>query len=226
MEINKNNYEAYFLDFVEGNLSVALQKELDLFLIQNPELKAELQEFEMIVLDSEDVSNTSLKNSLFREETTGLVELDYLMVSEIEGSITKEEKMKLNSLMAESPSIQKDFIAYQKTKLVPSEKVEFPNKSSLIKKEGKVIYFFRYAAAVAAAILALVWFNINSPEERYNPRTAQKIILELEDDHAIQFAKIIVKEDPIDVVDSQNNNKIEELPMDEPINYAHNKILS
>lgn len=197
MEINKNNYEAYFLDSIEGNLSASLQKELDLFLIQNPELQAELEDFEMIELETEFVSNDSLKAGLIREESTGLTEQDYLLISEVEGTSTAVEKEKLSAILLSNPSLKNDLIAYQKTKLLNQEQVIFPNKSALIRKEGKVIYFFRYAAA-AAAILAFVWFSTGSVDEQYIPRTAQRVVVELEGDEALQFANIIVEEEKIE----------------------------
>ena len=41
-QINIHNYEAYLLDFSEGNLTDELQMELELFLIQHPELDINL----------------------------------------------------------------------------------------------------------------------------------------------------------------------------------------
>lgn len=50
MRINKENYEAWFLDFAEGTLSDSQIEELNEFLSMNPELKAELDAFEIIPL--------------------------------------------------------------------------------------------------------------------------------------------------------------------------------
>ncbi len=44
--INKDNYEAYFLDFLEGNLSEKDKKELELFLKENPKLGEELKAYD------------------------------------------------------------------------------------------------------------------------------------------------------------------------------------
>ena len=43
-KINIHNYEAYLLDFSEGNLTGEFQVELELFLIQHPELEINLDE--------------------------------------------------------------------------------------------------------------------------------------------------------------------------------------
>ena len=50
MKINRNNYEAYFLDYIEGTLGFAEKAELEAFLVINPDLKIELDNFETISL--------------------------------------------------------------------------------------------------------------------------------------------------------------------------------
>lgn len=44
--INKDNYEAYFLDHLEGNLSEKDKKELEVFLKENPKLEEELKAYD------------------------------------------------------------------------------------------------------------------------------------------------------------------------------------
>ena len=57
MNINLNNYEAYFLDYHEGSLSPALVKELMEFISQHPELKEEFETFEPVALtDTENIN--------------------------------------------------------------------------------------------------------------------------------------------------------------------------
>ena len=43
IDINRNNYEEYFLDFLEGNLSPSENDLLMSFLNSNPDLKEELE---------------------------------------------------------------------------------------------------------------------------------------------------------------------------------------
>ena len=57
--ITKNNYEAFLLDYVEGNLSPEHTAELMLFFENNPELKEDLDDFALLTLD---VPETQLKN--------------------------------------------------------------------------------------------------------------------------------------------------------------------
>ena len=50
MKINRDNYEAYFLDYHEGHLSLEMVRELHLFIEQNPDLKNSITDFEIIPL--------------------------------------------------------------------------------------------------------------------------------------------------------------------------------
>ena len=45
-KINTHNYEAYFLDYTEGNLNESQIRELKKFLNVNPKLKEELHDFQ------------------------------------------------------------------------------------------------------------------------------------------------------------------------------------
>jgi len=56
MNLNRNNYEAYFIDFLEGNLNPAHVDQFLEFISQNPDLKEELHWFELISRPTEQVS--------------------------------------------------------------------------------------------------------------------------------------------------------------------------
>lgn len=168
--IDLHNYEAWFLDYSEGNLSESQIVQLNSFLRTYPELKAELEEFEAITLEEETFGNDTLKASLIREETTGLTDVEYLMVSQIEGTITTEEKERLSTLISTNPKLGNELALFHKTKLPQNEGIIFEGKSSLIQKEKRVIAWWMYTSASAAAILAIVLLNIYTPTEEYDPR--------------------------------------------------------
>lgn len=53
MDINNHNYEEFAIDYLEGNLSTELEEKMKLFLLQNPEIEAELIGLEGIVLKAD-----------------------------------------------------------------------------------------------------------------------------------------------------------------------------
>ena len=54
--ITNENYEAYFIDFIEGRLSECKLSEFEKFLNQNPHLKEELKEYSEMPIVPNDVS--------------------------------------------------------------------------------------------------------------------------------------------------------------------------
>jgi hypothetical protein len=57
-KITRHNYESFFLDYLEGELSDELKMELEVFLTENPDLAEELEEFESVSLKPEATSST------------------------------------------------------------------------------------------------------------------------------------------------------------------------
>ena len=93
MEINIHNYEAFFLDFIEGNLSASAVKKVKLFLAAHPELDAELAEFENIQLTPANI-HFSEKNSLKKNTETVVSDDEY--IARLEGDLTEIETEKFD----------------------------------------------------------------------------------------------------------------------------------
>ena len=69
MTINKFNYEVYALDYLEGNLSVEMTKEMEHFLQSNPAIEAELSGMmEMVVLSPDTSIVYTKKADLLKQE--------------------------------------------------------------------------------------------------------------------------------------------------------------
>ncbi len=120
-QINRENYEAFFLDFAEGNLSEEGQKELMLFLEANPDLKQELDEFESFVLKPE--GNTSDWSSLKAPQLDELEKSEklreQLYFKAVEGDLSQVEESVLADLL-KSAERQAEFESWKKTKLIPT----------------------------------------------------------------------------------------------------------
>ena len=168
MRINKNNYEAFFLDYHEGNLSAEQTAELMLFLEQHPELKEEFESFENISLnDSDEKISFSGKEELKQNAS------EKLFSAYVDRSLSAKEEKELFALLETNPSLKKDFELFQKTKLTPDFSIVFQNKESLKKKErGVIIPLYRYVAVAASiALVVTLYFLIgntnNSEAQRF-----------------------------------------------------------
>jgi hypothetical protein len=164
--ITINNYEAYLLDYVEGNLLPEQVAELMLFLEKNPTLKDELEDFETHELKP--LASESLFDKSSLKKVGGFITLDnyeHYIIAEIEGVNSLGNSAALQVFLDENPQLKGNLLAYQNTKLV-GESILFGDKRALKKKSGVVI-FMNWASSSAAAIiivlLSLNWFSKKEP---------------------------------------------------------------
>lgn len=148
--INKNNYEAYMLDYIEQNLSPEMVAELMLFLEAHPELKNEL---DMLIEPTE----APLTTFNFKEELK-INAQENLLIASAEGITTEEEEKELSALLADNVSLQADYVLFKKTKLI-APTIVFEHKDDLKKKETKVIPLWLWASSAAAVLLFFFWLN-------------------------------------------------------------------
>ncbi len=166
MKIDKHNYEAYFLDYTEGNLSDADKQELFLFLEQNPDLKKELEEYEAIALH--------IPDSVFegKEYLKKLIYTDDSLVAYLENDLEKKERFEIEKAAAENTYLKKEIDLYKKTILIPDADIIYANKEKL-KKRGLVIFwnnpinYFRAAAAILllTGLIVLITKQLNKESE-------------------------------------------------------------
>ncbi|MBL7895043.1 MAG: hypothetical protein JNK50_07125 [Bacteroidia bacterium] len=153
--ITLENYEAYLLDYMEGNLSKADTALLQQFVVLHPELNIDLSELELVELEATNITFEN-KNNLKKEITPLVRDEDY--VDYIENNLSTSEKNKIDTLASQYPSVKKELGLFQKTILQPELNIVFENKSDL-KKEAKVIWLFsRQTLSMAAALLLVVTF--------------------------------------------------------------------
>ena len=170
MKITRHNYEEYFILYLDNELSSADRREVELFVQQNPDLKAELDMLfqSQLPVDTDVVFNG--KESLLKTESATIKEDNYeeWLLSYIDNELSGAEKTMLEKFVAERPAIKKELEVLQKTKLQP-ENIGFGDKSILYRREEKVriiaINWRRIAIAaslvLAVGTAAVVLFNSN-----------------------------------------------------------------
>lgn len=166
MEINRNNYEAYFIDYLEGNLDKSLVDGFIEFIQSNPDLKEELALFESHSAMPENISFNK-KNSLYKEKYDSEKEFNTAAVASLEGDISKEEKFEFEMYLAEHPDKKEEAALFSQTKLRADESVTFNKKNKLYRKPiGKVILLWssRVAAILILGLAVFALVNINSNE--------------------------------------------------------------
>jgi hypothetical protein len=175
MGINKENYEAYFLDYQEGTLSTEQVAELMVFLEMYPELKEDLESFELVNVLPD--ANVQFENKGFLKKKAHLPtqninsnNYETWLVADMEGDLSDNDKSELNEFLKKNPAAMLELNFFRKTKLLP-ESLVFENKQTL-KKSG-ILLLYRtqliYAVSIAASVLLFFGFyfiNDLGPHEK------------------------------------------------------------
>ena len=175
MKITRDNYESFFIDYMDGNLPESLIDQFLDFLNQNPDLKEELHLFEEVSLPPEFVVFQE-KKQLHKSAADENSRLENTVVAYMEGDLDANENKAFEAHLANNPELKKEYGLFAKTRLIPDSKIIFSEKRKLYRKSGTTILLNWVARA--AAVLVFVW-GINSVIQTQNAPKLQKTKTEL-----------------------------------------------
>jgi len=171
MKINRNNYELYFIDYLDGNLSDRDILMLEDFLLINPDLREELEGAEKIHLQPENLdygTKTLLKKPDINLPITESNFEDFC-VAESEGDLNTNERKSLSEYISEHPDKKLVLSFISKLHLSPDLKVIFARKEKL--KKGFTLLPREYVMPIlsVAATIAIVVLIYSSNKEFFRP---------------------------------------------------------
>lgn len=159
MNINRHNYEEFFLLYVDRELTAAERVLVEEFVAANPDLKPELELLQQTTLQADVTLDDSFKHQLLKiqqEESVAEEQLLLLLDGELRGADAKE----LQSVIEKDEAVQKEWHWLQRTKLQADASVVFPDKSILYKEAQPARVFYMSAAvrrwSAAAAVLLML----------------------------------------------------------------------
>ena len=162
MKINRNNYEAWLLDLIEGRLSPEETQLLRDFLLLNPDCGKGLEDLHLWELETETVSFQQKDNikKEFPDSSSTLTEsnFDMFSIARIEGDLTDSQVADHRQMVSSSEDKSGEWDAWQQTKM-PVEHIVFERKKQLKKagrSTGRVILISISAAAAVIAILLVL----------------------------------------------------------------------
>jgi len=175
-EVNRNNYEVFFMDYLDGNLSSSQEVILQSFLEKNPELKKELKNFEQLTIPDESIhfeEKKLLKKSTYVNDRLQS-NFDELCIAYTEGDLTNKEKLLFEASIKDSVEKKSTLKKYQHTKLKADTSVIFPEKKTL-KKSGLVFSLKKFYPSIALAasvliLIALYFFIPKTPDNLYQDK--------------------------------------------------------
>jgi hypothetical protein len=132
--INFNNFEAWLLDYAEGNLSAEDTAELLLFLEQHPELQTDVDNLMEFILPSDEIISADFKHRLHKDEAAFKERFESLCIAFYDKSISAAEKNELDSILKQNPYWTKEFHAFAHVFLQQESDIEFSAKPSLKKQ--------------------------------------------------------------------------------------------
>lgn len=148
--IDRHNYEAYYLDYLEGNLDVATSELLEIFLSEHPELAID---GDLPQLQPDMRIDSSFRLSLKKEAAEEITaeNIDYFLIAELEQQLSSAQQAKLDAFIALHPEFEKERRIVQSLVLEAGAE-QFAHKESL-KKGARIIPLWLKMAAAAAILL-------------------------------------------------------------------------
>jgi len=168
MTINKNNYEAYIIDYLEGNLTPALSEELHAFLAENPDIRNDMEDildYTLPIIEKTQFQHKpSIKKTLNDQQVINQQTIDEWSIAFYENDLGSIEKERLQQAIQQQPALQKTFEQYKYTKVQPDKKVVYRNKRELKHAAplSRILYFAGSIAAAAAIFIFALTFIVNS----------------------------------------------------------------
>ena len=162
--ITRDNYESFFIDYIEGNLPDNMIDQFLDFLNQNPDLKEELHLFEEVSLSEEHVVFQE-KQQLHKSADDENRRLENIAIAYLEGDWDTDENKTIESYLFTNPEFKREYDLFAKTQLKPDFGIKYPDKQKLQRKSGATIVMNWVVRA--AAVLVLIW-GINSVIQTQN----------------------------------------------------------
>ncbi len=169
MNINRENYEVYCLDFLEGRLLPEQEEVLQLFLKQHPDLADEFDElrrcyqYDFIPEKIEFPGKEMLKKHFPSDsDIVSEANFDVYCIAYLENDLSEKQRGLFSKYLAEHPEMQSHYNACKSTYL-SRESIPFPGKRRL-KRSRKKTFYLRIFIPVAAAAALTIFFILPVPE--------------------------------------------------------------
>jgi len=149
MKINRDNYESYLMDYLDGNLPFSEKQEVETFLLLNSDLRDLLEEWQEVTLPSPHL-HYSHKALLKKDELHACT--DYYAIAAAENALTETDK----KFLQKYPEYQKESPFYSKLKLRADPEIHYSHKKKLYRPTLFWQWSARYAVVAAIAGLLLL----------------------------------------------------------------------
>jgi len=223
MSINRNNYEEFFLLYIDNELSDAERNAVEAFVAANPDLGEELNMLKQTKLIPDhhlgfDRKQLLLKPTFENIINTANCEEYFLLYADDE--LNAYEKRVVEEFAAGNPLYQKELERLQRARLTADENVRFGNKEILYRRAAisrrTLVLWLGIPAAAAVLILFLITFitRLNHSAGTPAPELAGNKKVKVAPAHDDQKLKPTVTPQAVDTLNSKGelatHNKVEQ----------------
>ncbi|HTS43559.1 MAG TPA: hypothetical protein VMH01_04125 [Puia sp.] len=214
MNINRNNYEDFFLLYADGELSATEKKAVESFVSENPDLAQELVLLQQTKLIPDHTIFFENRESLLKSaEDNSLIKhsnYEEFFLLYVDNELDEKNKKAVERFIAQYPELQKELILLQKAHLEPDNSIVFEGKSGLYKKEDRrtvPLPWLRIASAAAVVLLiaGLMILKYSNP----HPQPSVAVNKINNDSKSSEKNNLSVTSPPLD--SSHNTNAIEKI---------------
>ena len=165
ININRHNYEEFFLLYVDRELSATERVAVEQFVQENPDLQHELEALQQTFLTEDMRLEMPDKSALYKDEASGINLQNHTtyFLMYVDEELSTTEKQAVETFVLQNPSLQESFMQLKQTKL-PIEQIPFPDKTLLYRSEERekkpVVYMRWWRMAAAAAVIGftfMIW---------------------------------------------------------------------
>lgn len=171
MEINRNNYQAYLLDLMEGRLTSEDSRKLRDFLLLNPDCDEGLNENHTWYLEPGTMSFEGKENlkKVFPDHLTPVTSSNFelLSIARLEGDLSSQQVKDHDRLVDVDAGKRKEWETWKMTRLRGSN-IVYSEKDRLIKTPARpvrALWISVISAAAVAAMLITISRTMPVPED-------------------------------------------------------------
>ncbi len=215
MKITLDNFEAFLLDYIEGNLDSTQTALLMSFLSDHPELDVDMEP-SPILTDTDFSDRFKSPEELKKHDyaiaaTSSFNKENYesSFAAFYEGDFSPEEESALHHFLKQNPHLKPEFESYGNLQTEPDFSIVCPDKHLLKQHRIVPVYLRWLAPGVAAALALFVLFNSKQVNDNIDPSRTATIAI------ADRGTAAVVQQQPpsSDMSPTQSN---ENIPVDVP----------
>lgn len=188
MNINRINYEEYFLLYIDNELDATGRKEVEDFVQLHPDLEEELTMLKQSQLKPDAALLLEDKSALFKSEKDYLVNLqnyESFFLLYVDNELNESQRKAVEDFVTANPSLQQELEILLRTKVSADVSIIYTDRQLLYRQEGseKVVSFKIWRSIAIAAMLLIAtgifWLNnrtnpVQQPIAKNNQSTVPK----------------------------------------------------